>query len=102
MTANVANSGTVNGSTNLKLYVNSEEDSSQGVTVESGGSRPVYFTVNRSQPGTYAVYIGGTQAGSFMVEDVVDPNIIFYISLSLIFLAFVFGMINVVRRYSHY
>ncbi|MCX6000991.1 MAG: phosphatidylserine decarboxylase [Chloroflexi bacterium] len=102
VTANVANSGIANGSTNLKLYVNGEEDSSQGVTVESGGSRPVYFTVNRSQPGTYAVYIGGTQAGSFMVGDVVNPNVILYISLSLIFLAFVFGMIKVVRRYSHY
>jgi len=102
VTANVANSGIANGSTNLKLYVNSEEDSSQGVTVESGGSRPVYFTVSRNERGTYTIYIGGVQAGSFMVEDVVDPNIILYISLSLIFLAFVFGMIMLVRRNSHY
>jgi len=102
VTALVANRGIANGSTNLKLYVNSEEDSSQGVTVESGGSRPVYFTVSRNERGTYTIYIGGVQAGSFMVEDVVDPNIILYISLSLIFLAFVFGMIMLVRRNSHY
>jgi hypothetical protein len=102
VTANIANRGTGNGSIRLKLYVNGEEDSSQGITVESGGNRPVYFTVSRNQPGIYAVYIGGTQAGSFMVEDAIDPNAILYISLSLIFFALVLGMIMIVRRKSHY
>ena len=102
VTANVANRGTVNGSTRIKLSVNGEEDSSQGVTVESGDNRPVYFTVNRSQPGIYAVYIGGVQAGSFMVDDAIDPNIILVTSMSLIFLAFVLGVIMIVRRNSYY
>ena len=101
VTANIVNRGTVNGTTMVKVYVNGAEDSSQGITVESGGNRLVYFTVSRSQPGTYDVYIGGTQAGSFMVEDAIDSNIILYVSLSLIFFAFVLGMVMVVRRKSY-
>jgi hypothetical protein len=102
VTANLANRGTVNGSTRLKLYVNGEEDSSQGVTVESGGSRPVYFTVSRNEPATYAVYIGGTLAGSFTVDDAIDPNIVLYISLSLIAISLMFGVIMIAKRKSYY
>jgi hypothetical protein len=98
VTANVANRGTVNGSTRLKLYVNGEEDSSQGVTVESGGNRSVYFTVSRSQPGTYDVYVGGVEAGSFVVADSIDPGIILFISLTLILSSFLLGLIYVWRR----
>jgi hypothetical protein len=102
VTASVANRGTVNGSTRVKLYVNGEEDSSQGITVESGGNRPVYFTVSRHEPGTYTVYVGGTQVGSFIVNDAIDSNMILYISLSMIFLAFALGVIMIVRRNSYY
>ena len=102
VTANVANRGTVNGSTRIKLYVNGVEDSGQGVTVESGGNRPVYFTVNRSQPGTYDVYIGGTQAGSFMVEDAIDSNVILFVSLAMILFALVLGAIMIARRNLYY
>ena len=102
MTANIANRGTVNGSTRLKLYVNGEEDSSQGVTVESGGNRPVYFTVSRSQPGTYDVYVGGVEAGSFVVADSLDPGIILFISLTLILSSFLIGLIYVWRRQQEY
>jgi len=98
VTANVANRGTVNGSTMIKLYVNGEEDSIQGVTVESGGNRPVYFTVNRSQPGTYAVYVGGVQAGSFVVTEYLEPDSILFISLTLIFFSLVLGIIYVWRK----
>jgi len=98
VTANVSNGGTVNGSTSLKLYVNGEEDSSQGVTVESGGNRPVYFIVTRSQPGTYAVYIGGIPAGSFVVAEYIDPDVVLFISLMLIFTSFGLGIIYVWRR----
>lgn len=98
ITANIANRGTVNGTTRIKVYVNGEEDSSQGITVESGGNRPVYFTVSRNEPGTYTVYIGGTRAGNFMVEDTINPNIILYISLAMIALAFISGLILIARR----
>jgi len=98
VTANVVNKGTVNGSIRIKVYVNGEEDSSQGITVESGGNRPVYFTVNRNEPGTYTVYVNGTQAGNFTVDEFVDPDIILFISLALIFTAFVMGVIYVYRQ----
>ena len=98
VTADVANRGTVNGSTRLTLYVNGEEDSSQGITVESGRNRPVYFTVSRSRPGTYDVYVGSVQAGSFVVADSIDPDNILFISLTLIFFSLVLGIIYVWRK----
>lgn len=102
VSANIANRGTVNGTARVKVFVNGEEDSSQGITVESGGNRPVYFTVNRNQPGTYTVYIGSVLAGSFTVEDAIDPNIILFISLSLIGLSLMLGVIMIARRKSYY
>jgi hypothetical protein len=96
--ADIANRGTVNGTMRIKLYVNGEEDASQGVTVESGGSRPVYFTVSRNEPGTYAVYVGGTQAGSFTVDDAIDSNMILFISCSLIAISLILGIVYVLRR----
>jgi hypothetical protein len=98
VTAGIANRGTVNGSTGIKLYVNGEEDSSQGVTVESGGIRPVYFTVSRNEPGTYTVHIGGIQAGSFTVDEGIDPNIILFISLSLLALFLISVLANILSR----
>jgi hypothetical protein len=98
VTADVVNRGTVNGSSRIKLYVDGEEDSSQGITVESGGNRPVYFTVTRNQPGTYSVYVGGVQAGSFVVAEYIDPDIILLISLLLILASLVLGLIYVWRR----
>ena len=102
VTANVANRGTVNGSTRIKVYINGEEDSSQGITVESGGSRPVYFTVSRSQPGTYDVYIGGTQAGTFMVEASSDSDIILWLSMACVLAALIMGAFMLWRRQSGY
>jgi len=98
VTANVANRGTANGSTRIKLYVNGEEDSSQGVTVESGGNRPVDFIITRSQPGTYDVYVGSVQAGSFVVAEYIDPDVVLFISLMLIFASFGLGIIYIWRR----
>jgi len=91
--ASVANRGTVNGTAAVKLYVNGQEDTSRGVTVSSGSSVPITFTIHRNEPGTYTVYVGGTPAGSFTVDASSDPNIVLYISLGLIvaaLIAFVF------------
>lgn len=66
--------------------------------MESGGNRPVYFIVTRSQPGTYAVYIGGIQAGSFVVVEYIDPDVVLFISLMLIFVSFGLGIIYIWRR----
>jgi hypothetical protein len=98
VTADVANTGTVNGSSSIKVYVNGELENSQGITVNSGSSTPVTFTVSRNEPGTYSVYVGGAQAGSFTVDQFADPNIILYVSCALLVFAFVIGTLFILRR----
>lgn len=87
VTADVANKGTGNGSMTVKLYVNGQEEASQGITVNSGSSAPVTFTVSRSEPGTYTVCAGAVPAGSFTVESKADSNIILGISIAFTVLA---------------
>jgi hypothetical protein len=98
VTADVVNTGMVNGSSSIKVYVNGQEESSQGVTVNSGSNTPLTFTVSRNEPGTYTVYVGGTNAGSFVVDQFADPNLIPIISGALIVFAFVIGLIYITRR----
>jgi hypothetical protein len=96
VTANIANKGTANGATSIKLYVNGREETSRGISVSSGASAPLSFTVSRDEPGTYSVYVGGTAAGSFTVEDNVGPNFILIASISLI--VFALAAIIVLQR----
>jgi hypothetical protein len=98
VTADVVNTSTVNGTSSIKVYVNGEMEKSQGVIVNSGSSIPVTFTVSRNEPGIYSVYVGGTQAGSFTVDQFADANMILYISLALILIALAVGAIYFLRR----
>jgi hypothetical protein len=98
VTASMVNTGTGNGSSVVKVYVNGSEEASQGITVNSGGTSQVIFDISRSEPGTYSVYVGSTQAGSFIVDDTADPNTILFISSALVFFGFVLGVIYIVRR----
>jgi hypothetical protein len=98
VTANVANTGAINGTSRITLYVNGQEESSQGITINSGSNTPVTFSVRRNEPGTYSVYVGGTNAGSFTVDALADPNIILYISGALILFAFAIGVIYTTRK----
>jgi len=98
VTATVANRDTVNGNTAVKLYVNGQEAAVQGVTVESGKARSITFTTAQSQPGTYTVYVGGVQAGSFTVNEYVDPDIVLFISMALIVCSLALGIVYVLRR----
>jgi hypothetical protein len=98
VTADVANNGTANGSARLTLYVNGQEESSQGITLTSGSSTPVTFSVSRDAPGVYEVTVGGVQAGSFTVDQFADPNIPLYIGLTCLGLAFVTGLLIVLKR----
>ncbi len=94
----VVNRATINGTIKLKSYVNGQEDDSKAVTVNSGSSIPVTFTVIRNQPGTYDVYVSGVSAGRFTVDEFADPNIILYISLASIFSFFILGLVYILRR----
>jgi hypothetical protein len=98
ITANVANKGTANGSTQIKLYVNGQEEANQGVTLSSGSRTPVKFTVSRDEPGTYSVYVGSIPAGTFEVDRFADPNIILYISGALLLFAMIGGVIFMANR----
>lgn len=98
VTANVANTGTGNGTSVVKVYVNGAEEASQGVAVNSGSSLQVNFNVSRNEPGTYSVYVGGVQAGSFVVDDLAGSNILIFTSLAMIGLALITGAIFFTRR----
>jgi hypothetical protein len=97
ITADVANTGTSNGTASIKVYVNGQEESSQGVTVTSGSNTPLTFTVSRNEPGTYSVYVGGTSAGSFTVDWFADSTILIISGAAILF-AFAIGAIFVTRR----
>jgi hypothetical protein len=98
VTATVTNKGTADGSMKLKLLVNSREAASQTVTVPKGSSVPVKFTVIKDEPGTYTVYVEGITAGSFTVNDWVNPDKILFISSGLLFCALLIGIYMVWRR----
>jgi hypothetical protein len=98
VTAQVANTGAVNGTTRLTLYVNGQEESRQVVTVACGSMTPVTFTATRNEPGTYSVYVNGVSAGSFMVDQFADTNLVLYISGALMLFAFIIGVIYITRR----
>jgi hypothetical protein len=98
VTASVVNKSTVNGITSIKLYVNGKEETSKGITVNSGSNTPVSFTVSRNDPGTYTVYVGGVSAGSFTVDGIASPDIVLYISVALILIALAVGAVYFLRR----
>lgn len=97
VTADIANTGTGNGTSNIKVYINGAEEAQQGVSVSSGGTTTVIFDVTRNEPGTYTVYVGSANAGSFTVDQF-TPNTILYISGALVFFALVIGVIWMTRR----
>ncbi|MHB8085577.1 MAG: choice-of-anchor U domain-containing protein, partial [Dehalococcoidia bacterium] len=98
VTATVTNKGAADGSLRLHLLVNSQEEASQVVTVVKGGSTPVKFTVIKDEPGTYTVYVGGITAGSFIVNDWVNPDKVLFISSGLLFCALLIGLYMAWRR----
>ena len=98
VTADIINKSAVNGNKKVTLYVNGQVESTQGITVNSGGSSKLTFNVSRSEPGDYNVYVDGVPAGSFKVEMVTGPDTILIFSIALIAIAFLFGMIMLWRR----
>ena len=93
VTTVIDNTGTGNGSANIKVYVNGAVETSEGVSVNSGGSTTRTYKITRNQTGTYAVYVGGVEAGKFKVDPFADPNLILFISGACIFFALIVGII---------
>lgn len=98
VTASIVNTGSGNGTSVVKVYVNGSRETQQGVTVNSGGATQVSFDIVRNEPGTYTVNVGGVQAGSFTVDQAGDPNMILYISSALLFFAFIIGILFILKR----
>lgn len=98
VTADIINKSAVNGSKKVTLYVNGQVETTQGITVNSGGSTKLTFNVSRSEPGDYNVYVDGIPAGSFKVEMVTAPDTILIFSAVLVALAFLIGMVMLWRR----
>lgn len=92
VTAGIANTGTGNGTSVIRVYVNGSEEAQQGITVNSGSTATITFDVSRNEPGTYTVYVGGTQAGSFTVKQF-TPDTILFISCALVFFSLILGII---------
>jgi hypothetical protein len=97
ITASIANTGTVNGEAKVTLYVNGQEESSQGVTLASGQSSPLHFYVSRNEPGTYSVYVGGVPAGSFTVDMFTNNDILIYGTIALVTIG-IAGVLYLVTR----
>jgi len=93
VTASVCNRGSVNGASKVVLYIDGREEDSRAVAVESGGTLPVTFTVSRSRPGEYAVYVDGTPAGSFRVDGPVNPDVMLFVSLAFLLAALLLGAV---------
>jgi hypothetical protein len=98
VTADIANRSAVNGNKKITLYVNGQIETTQGVTVNSGGSSKLAFDVSRSEPGDYTVYVDGVPAGSFKVELFRESDGILIFSAGLVALAFLIGIIMLWRR----
>jgi hypothetical protein len=98
VTADITNKSTVNGNKKITLYVNGQEESSQGLTVNSGSSTQLKFNVSRNEPGKYTVYVDGVPAGSFIVDQFAEGNVIAYISGVLILLALIIGIFYLAGR----
>jgi len=98
VTADIANKSAVNGSKKVTLYVNGQVETTQGITVNSGGSTQLTFNVSRSEPGDYSVYVDGVPAGSFKVELFRESDGILIVSAALVAMAFLLGMVMLWRR----
>jgi len=98
VTANLINKSTVNGNKKVTLYVNGQVETAQAVAVNSGGSSQLTFSVSRSEPGDYNVYVDGVPAGSFKVELFSGNDAILIFSAALIAMAFLIGMVMLWRR----
>ena len=96
VTASISNKGNANGDAKVTLYVNGREVESQGVTVASGQTSPVHFSLSMNEPGTYTVSVGNVPAGSFTVDAFANNDFLIYglIALFTIGIAVVIFMVT--------
>ena len=98
VTTDIINKSTVNGNKKITLYVNGQVEKSQSITVNSGSSTQLTFSVSRSEPGDYNIYVDGVPAGSFKVAIFRESDIILILSITLLAMAFLVGLFMLRRR----
>jgi len=96
--ATVINKGGSNGAAKITMYINGQEELSQGVTVNSGSVKPVTFTVSRNEPGTYNVYVNSVPGGSFVVDSHANLDILIYAIMALLAIGIVGTIYLLVKR----
>jgi hypothetical protein len=94
---NVINKGGSNGSSKITLYVNGQEVESKGITLASGETAPLHFSVSRNDPGIYTIHVNGTSAGSFTVDEFTNNNILIF-SIIALFSIGIIGVLYLIGR----
>jgi len=98
--ATVTNKGGSNGAAKITLYVNGKEAESKGVSLSSGQTAPVDFSISQNEPGTYTVYVNGVSAGSFVVDSFTYSDALIYSVIALFILGIGGILYLVVKRRS--
>jgi len=96
--ASVTNKGGSNGTTKVTLYVNGQEAESKGITLSSGQSTMIHFSVSRNDPGSYTVRVNGVPAGSFTVDLFTNNDALIFSIIALFTVAIVGVLYLVVKR----
>ncbi len=98
ISASVVNKGGSNGASKVTLYINGQEAESKGITLSSGESAQVHFSVSRNDPGTYTVYVNGVSAGSFTVDQFTNNDVLIYGIIALFAIGIVGVLYLVVKK----
>jgi len=96
--ASVTNKGGSNGASKVTLYVNGQEAESKGITLSSGQSTTMHFSVSRNDPGNYAVRVNGIPAGSFTVDLFTNNDVLIYGIIALFTIGIIGILYLVVKR----
>jgi hypothetical protein len=83
VSATISNKGGSSGTSKVTLFVNGMEEESKGVTLASGESTTMHFSVSRSDPGTYTVNVNNIPAGSFTVDQFKNSDALIYAVIAL-------------------
>jgi hypothetical protein len=72
ISASIANTGSLSGSTSVALKIDNVVAATQSVTLAGGASQQVTFTTSKDASGTYSVNVNGL-LGSFTVKGLPEP-----------------------------
>ncbi|MFA5064948.1 MAG: CARDB domain-containing protein [Dehalococcoidia bacterium] len=92
ISAAVTNKGGSSGTSKVTLFINGQEAESKGITLSSGESTTLHFSVSRNDPGTYTVNVNNVPAGSFTVDQFKNNGSLIYGVIAL----FIIGIAAIV------